>query len=276
MKQKDIALVYMVAGISKRFGDRIKAFACIGPYGETLIEYSLNQALPAGFSKIIFIVNENNRGEFRDFFGTIYHNVPVFYAVQTFDRKTRDKPWGTADALCTSIPYIDCPFIVCNGDDLYGTKAFASLVNHIHSNKINEGATIGYRLDSVLSKTGSVNRGIFTITNGFVTCLNEVLNITKENFGQRGLHVDDLCSMNIYAFFPEILQALQERVTSFKKKFVKHRESECYIPKELSALIAEGKTSLRLFPAHEQWMGITYPEDEIKIHNLLASHAPSA
>ena len=232
--------------------------------------------MSVGFSKIIFIVSENNKKEFTDFFGNSYNNVPVFYAVQTFDKRTREKPWGTADALCTSIPYVDCPFIVCNGDDLYGERAFASLVNHIKSNNKNEGATIGYRLDRVLSDRRSVNRGIFTTHKSLVTNIREVLGITKENFESKELHRNNLCSMNIYAFFPEILQALQERVTSFKKKFVKHRESECYIPKELSALIAEGKTSLCLFPAQEQWMGVTYPEDEIRIRDLLASHAPSA
>ena len=117
---KDIALVYMVAGMSSRFGGKIKQFAKVGPEGETLIEYSLNQAIPAGFTKIVFIVGNKTEKPFKEMFGDSYKGIPIKYASQNFDSASRDKPWGTTDALCSAKELLDCPFIICNGDDLYG------------------------------------------------------------------------------------------------------------------------------------------------------------
>src|SRR3989344_9452907 len=98
----ELALVYMVAGLSKRFGGKPKGLAKVGPNGETLLEYSLNQALPAGFTKIIFIVGEKTERLFKEKFGNSYKGVPIEYAMQEYDSAKRDKPWGTADALCSA------------------------------------------------------------------------------------------------------------------------------------------------------------------------------
>mgnify|MGYP001614605345 FL=1 len=127
----DIALVYMVAGLSSRFGGKIKQFAKVGPKGETIIEYSLNQALPEGFTKIIFIVGNKTEKPFRDMFGESYKGIPIFYSQQKFNEEEREKPWGTADALCSAKDVINCPFVVCNGDDIYGAETFRILVNHL-------------------------------------------------------------------------------------------------------------------------------------------------
>lgn len=126
---KEIALVYMVAGISSRFMGKIKHFAIVGSRGETLIEYSLKQALPSGFSKIIFIVGNKTEKPFREKFGNSYNGIPVYYALQFYDESLRDKPWGTTDALCSIKSLIDCPFVICNGDDLYGKILLEFLQN---------------------------------------------------------------------------------------------------------------------------------------------------
>ena len=121
---REIALVYMVAGLSSRFGGKPKAFAKVGANGELLIDYSLAQALKGDFSKIIFVVSEKTRALFFAKFGNSYKGIPVYYALQEFDSVKRQKPWGTVDALCSAKEFLNCPFVVCNGDDLYGEEVF--------------------------------------------------------------------------------------------------------------------------------------------------------
>ena len=156
--KKEIAIVYMVAGISSRFGGRIKQFAKVGPSEETLIEYSLNQALKAGFAKIIFVVGNMTEKPFKERFGDNYRGIPVYYALQKFDPKKRSRPWGTSDALCSIKEIIDCPFVVCNGDDIYGKNTFKTLFNHLKES--NEEATVGFRLNEAIPEKGAVKRAI--------------------------------------------------------------------------------------------------------------------
>src|SRR3989344_3711273 len=176
--KKDIAIVYMAAGLSSRFGGKIKQFAKVGINNETLIEYSLNQAIKSGITKIIFIVGEKTEQPFRELFKENYQGIPVYYALQIYDKKERDKPWGTTDALCSAKNLIDCPFIVCNGDDIYGENTFKILVNHFKKNKEENGASVGFKLINVIPEKGKVNRGIFkTNQNQEVRELKEVFNI---------------------------------------------------------------------------------------------------
>ncbi|MEK6859875.1 MAG: sugar phosphate nucleotidyltransferase, partial [Nanoarchaeota archaeon] len=203
--ENQIALVFMVAGISSRFGGKIKQFAKVTDT-ETLIEYSLNQALKSGFSKIIFIVGNKTQFPFKEKFGNEYKGIPVEYALQTYDETKRDKPWGTTDALCSIRDIINCPFIVCNGDDIYGKNTFRILFNHLKNNKNNDDATAGYKLIEVLPEKGGVNRGIFNIENNYVKDMNETFNIEKSNLSATNTNSDDLCSMNIFALHPRTLK----------------------------------------------------------------------
>jgi dTDP-glucose pyrophosphorylase len=141
---KSYAIVYLVAGLSSRFGGKVKQFAQIGTNNETLIELSMNQALKAGFNKIIFVVGEKTEQLFKNKFGPSYKQIPVQYAKQEFNPEERDKPWGTCDALLSAKQLINEPFVVCNGDDLYGENTFKILVEWMEKN--NSPATIGYPL----------------------------------------------------------------------------------------------------------------------------------
>ena len=236
---KDIALVYMVAGISSRFKGKIKQFAKIGPEGETLIEYSLNQALPAGFSKIIFIVGNLTEKPFKEMFGDNYKGIPIKYVLQKYNPLLRDKPWGTLDALCKINEIIDSPFIVCNGDDIYGKKSFKLLYDHLQENQT--GATIGYSLENVIPEKGTVNRGIFEIKENKVVSIKEVFDITKENLISKNLNQDSLCSMNIFALYPKTLTYLEEILVQFKEKHKEDRKIESLLPVELTNLIKNNK-----------------------------------
>ena len=256
----------MVAGMSSRFGGRIKQFAKVTE-DKTLIEYSLDQALKSGFSKIIFIVGNLTEEPFKKKFGDSYNGIPVFYALQKFNPEVRDKPWGTTDAVCSIKEIIDCPFVICNGDDIYGENTFRIAFECL-KNK-NECSTIGYQLLEVLPETGTVNRGIFESDNGYATKITETFNISKLNFKELGLNENSLCSQNIFSMHPEIVKLLNAELIKFKEKNAKDRKIECLLPAELSKLINQGDISMRLHATPDKWIGITNPEDEEVVRNLI-------
>lgn len=258
----------MVAGLSSRFGGKIKQFARVGPEGEALLEYSIKQALPAGFNKIILIVGDKTEKPMKDFFGDSFMGVKVQYALQEYNSKDRDRPWGTADALCSAKQAIDCPFVVCNGDDLYGESAFKILTKHLSNHK--EEATLGYRLIDVLPDQGSTNRGIFTIENGFVSEINEIIGIVKSNLSASCVRENYLCSMNIFALHPHSIGLLDIAVKKFKEEHKGDRKIECYLPVELSNLIKSRNIMMRVYNAKDKWIGITNPDDEALVMKKLA------
>jgi NDP-sugar pyrophosphorylase family protein len=268
MEEKNIAIVYMVAGMSSRFGGKVKQFARVGPDGETLIEYSLGQAIRAGFNKIIFIVGDMTEGPFREMFGDEYKGLPVSYARQEFDSEIRDKPWGTTDAVCSAEEFIDCPFVVCNGDDLYGENNFRMLVEHLRNK--GGGATIGYRLWDMLPNDGSVNRGIFDVDeDGNVVGLKEVLGIEKSRLDEIGLSKDDSCSMNVFGLPVEAVGMLKNELDKFKTDHVGDRKAECLLPEEVSRILKGGELEMKVYPAIDMWFGVTRPEDVESVRDEL-------
>ncbi len=274
----EIALVYMVAGLSSRFGGKIKQFAQVGPNNETLIECSMNQALLAGFSKIIFIVGNKTEQPFKKKFGNEYKRIPIQYALQNFNEQERDKPWGTTDAICTAKKLLDCPFVVCNGDDLYGETSFKTLVEHIKNSKESNptNATLGYKLKNVLPKQGKTNRGIFELNDdNTMKTLKEVFEITKQNLQEKNLTPESLCSMNIFAFAPKTLLLLDQILTKFKEQNKGDRKIECLLPEEVGKLIQQGKITVKVYPTNEEWLGVTNPEDETIIKEKLKNNFQS-
>ena len=268
--QKEIAIVYMVAGLSSRFGGKLKQFAQVGKNGETLIEVSMQQALNAGFTKIVFIVGKLTEKPFKDKFGSSYEGIPILYAKQNFDEKERDKPWGTVDALCSASEVIDCDFIVCNGDDIYGENTFRILVGHLR-NEREEAATVGYELGNVLSDAGGVNRGVYEINDGFVEGIEEVFNIRKDNLEEKGLSTNTLVSMNVFALPESMLSELCGLLNKFKLEHHGDRKIECLLPNELTKLIDNGNIKMRIYSTSDRWIGVTNPEDEIKVREILSS-----
>lgn len=262
----DIALVYPVAGMSSRFNGEIKQFAKIGD-NETLIERSLKQALPAGFTRIVFIVGEKTEKPFKEKFGDRHNGIPVEYCKQSYNPEERTKPWGSADALCSAKEVLDCPFVFCNGDDLYGKNAFRLLIKHIKEKKTC--ATIGYRLGNVIPEEGAVNRGIFKIEGNLVKSLKEMIGIEKSRLKEKNLSEDDLCSMNIFALNSEVVGMLDKIVEEFKERNKGNSTIECFLPEELSELIKQKKIEIEAYSTHEKCIGITHPGDELKVREQL-------
>ena len=265
-----IILVYMVAGISSRFKGGIKQFAKIGPQGETLIEYSLKQALPAGFNKIIFIVGNLTEKPFKKMFGNQYKGIPIEYALQKYDPAKRNKPWGTLDSICQIKDIVKSPFVVCNGDDLYGEQSFKILTNHLREKRTN--ATLGYDILKVLPEKGYVNRGVFELKENKVLSIKEILNISKENLFSKGLNENTTASMNIFAFQPEILDNLNKRLIKFKEQNKGDKEIECFLSTELNNSIKKEGLIIKLYPTPDKWVGITNPEDESKVKEIIQNN----
>jgi len=266
--KKQIAIAYMVAGMSSRFGGKIKQFARIGPDNETLIEYSINQAIKAGFNKIIFIVGEKTKLLFREMFGNNYKEIPIEYTFQNYDKEKRDRPWGTVDAVCT-LKGINHPVVVCNGDDIYGEETFQILFNHLKNN--NHEATVGYSLLSVIPEHGAVHRGVFKINkDNQIIDLKETFNIEKSKLHLIDINPNDLVSMNIWALFPESIEKLNQQLEKFRQTNFNSRTAECLLPDEIGNLIKTNQIKMQLYPTNSKWFGVTSPDDEIKVRESLA------
>ncbi|VVB76227.1 Nucleotidyl transferase [uncultured archaeon] len=266
-----IAVVYMCAGMSSRFGGKIKQFAEVGKKGETLMEVSMQQAIKAGFNEIIFIVGEKTEEPFKDKFKAGYLNTPVFYAKQTFDPAERDRPWGTVDALVSAKGVITSSFVVCNGDDLYGEKSFKIMHDFLlKSASEDECATMGYELGNVLSKQGGVNRAKYLLdAKKNVIGLEEIFDIKKENMTQKEINEKTAVSMNLFGLKEKTLELLEQRLIDYKKKNAGDRRLECYLPNELGALAKDKKITLKLLHTKDKWLGITNPGDEVAVRKEL-------
>jgi len=264
-------VVFMAAGMSSRFGGKIKQFAEVGPKGETLMEVSMQQAIKAGFNEIIFIVGEKTEEPFKDKFKSGYLDVPIYYAKQTFNPSERDRPWGTVDALLSAKDIILSPFVVCNGDDLYGEKSFKLIRDYLLENTSEEEcATMGYELENVLSNQGGVNRAKYILDKeGNVVGLEEVFDIKKENLAEKGLEKKTPVSMNLFGLKEKTLELLEERLIEYKKNNEGDRRAECYLPNELGLLAKNKKITLKLLHTKDKWLGVTNPGDELIVRKAL-------
>lgn len=271
----ELALVFMAGGMSSRFGGQIKGFARVGPNGQSLIEYSIDQALgdKPSFTQIVFIVSHGTLNAFKDYFKASYRNLTITYILQTYDSKIRSKPWGTGDAICTLKGYVNCPFVLCNADDLYGRKAFDLLVNHVKSNANQEccdSATVGYNVVATLpDNPGGVNRGLLQTdeSHQYVDSIIETFKISARNLTELGINSQTLCCTNLFALYPNVIDMCLDGLQEFKMKSPK--DSEYLLPSLISGFIHDKKIKMRLYSTTDNWYGVTYPEDEMKLKQTL-------
>lgn len=261
-----VAIVFMVAGMSSRFGGQAKQLEKVGPNNETLIEFSVKQALKNNFTELIFITNPINEERFVQIFGIEYLNRPVRYLKQTYDKATRIRPWGTTDAICVLYKKITQPFIVINGDDIYGEDAFKTGFELIVNKKINIIGTI--KLLKTLPETGTVNRGVIQIEEktGLVTKLEEVMNISKQNNTEL---YNSFANINFIGLQPEVLELLSNILFKFKNNHSSDPKIECLLPNNLSQLIQEKLITMKYFLIENDILGITNPGDEIILKQKL-------
>lgn len=260
-----VAIVYMVAGMSSRFGGRPKQMAKVGPDNETLIEYSVNQALKQNFNKLIFITNPKTEHLFRKVFGNKYLNKDVLYIEQFYDKKKRIRPWGTTDAICSIIGYIDESFIMVNGDDIYGEDTFRiGFENMFNQNKNIIG---GLPVINTMPDEGNVNRGIIMVNNNNVVGLREMLKISKIKNPEL-MHL--LANVNFIGLQYDVLLLLNQILDKFKNDNKNDPKTECLLPDNLNELIENKCIQMEFFEIKNNIIGLTNPEDEYIVKNLLA------
>lgn len=278
------ALVVLAAGMGSRYGG-LKQMDPMGPNGETVLDYSVFDAIRAGFSKVIFVIREDFAEAFRTTVGAKFsEKIEVAYAFQNLDDvpegftvpKDREKPWGTSHAILAARTEIDRPFAVVNADDFYGADAYQQAATFLTSNPPLDGkahyALVGYHIVNTLSDHGAVNRGVCQTENGLLKGVEEVVEISRKDTDQiegRGLDgnaclVDEdvVVSMNLWAFPVSFLAELGDHFASFLAERGTEEKSECYIPTVVDDLVNRGVADCHVLETSSYWFGVTYPEDK--------------
>jgi hypothetical protein len=286
-------LVILAAGMASRYGS-MKQIQSFGPSGETIMDYSIYDAIEAGFGKVVFIIREEFAEQFKLIFEPkLNGKVATDYVYQHLLSHTdgfevpadREKPWGTAHALLCCQGKVNEPFAVINADDYYGKDAFVQAVQFL-SNQCNEStyALVGYELNKTLSDNGSVSRGVCTADDqDNLTNISERTKIYQTSNGivyedESGIHsldTDSLVSMNFFCFAPGFIGLCESLFGSFLKEKGQELKSEFFIPFVANYFIESGKGVMKLIPTSSKWFGVTYKEDaagvQASINNLVQS-----
>lgn len=279
-------LIIMAAGIGSRFGGGIKQLEPVGPKGELIMDYSIQDALKAGFDNIIFIIRKDLEKDFREIIGERIERIcPVSYAFQEiedvpdgfFKASSRKKPWGTGQALLACKDLVKNPFVVINADDYYGNTAFEKvhefLIKSQHKKSSLQLCLAGFILKNTLSDHGGVTRGICS-TDGeyYLNEIKETRNIVKTSSGAAVLTEDGnllpvdenaYVSMNMWGLVPEFLIELEKGFVDFLKNLdPEDHESEYILPMIIDQLIKNGRAEVKLLETTDKWFGVTYKEDK--------------
>ena len=285
---KKTALVIMAAGIGSRFGNGIKQLAPVGPNGEIIMDYSIHDALEAGFNKVVFIIRKDLEEEFRQVIGNRIEKITeVAYAFQALDDlpdgftcpADRTKPWGTGQAVLVAESVLSEPFMVINADDYYGKEAYVKVHDYLVQEQPDDGilhiCMAGFRLGNTLSDNGSVTRGVCHIENGALTGVTETHDIYKTADGAESrpeggevvtLNVKDLVSMNMWGLTPAFMDTLKKGFVEFLQG-VKEGEikKEYLLPEMIDQLIKAGKAKVDVLETKDTWFGVTYQEDKASV-----------
>lgn len=284
----------MAAGLGSRFGGGIKQLAKLGPSGEIIMDYSIHDALEAGFDKIVFIIRKDIEADFREIIGNRIEKIAKCeYAFQELDKlpegysipEGRNKPWGTAHALIQVRDLIDCPFAVINADDFYGKEGFRLiheyLVNEMDEDKpVFDMCMAGYIVGNTLSDNGSVNRGVCVMgEHGYLHEIDETYDIMRQPDGRlmgkdakdQPVEVDGnaIVSMNMFGLPERFLDTLVENFPAWLDQHGKEMKSEYLLPQEISRLMLEGKATVKVLKDHDRWFGVTYQEDKEAVQKSL-------
>jgi len=274
-------LLILAAGMGSRYGG-LKQIDKIGPSGEAIIDYSIYDAIRAGFGKVVLVIRHELEADFREFFGNkLDGKIQVEYAYQELDNipagltypPERKKPWGTAHAILVAAGNINEPFVAINADDFYGTEAYAAVAGFFKANTDETAhCMIGYKLATTLSEHGTVSRGVCDYDQDhFLTKIREVTNIEKrgneigfENGQQQWISVNPgiNVSMNFWGFYPGIFDIYRSGFENFIRKEKDNLKAEYYIALPLTEMIENGKGKVKIIETDARWFGVTYKEDK--------------
>lgn len=288
------SLLILAAGMGSRYGG-LKQIDAVGPSGEAIIDYSIYDAIRAGFEKVTFVIRKSIEQDFREVFGEkLRGRIETDFAHQELDMvpegvtypPEREKPWGTAHAIWVARNHLEGPFVAINADDFYGAGSYTAMADYLGQQKDAEIARycmMGYQLRHTLSEYGSVSRGICeSEKENFLSSIVERTEIFKkgeqiycldENKARLDLEGNELVSMNIWGFTPEVFDQFEQAFTEFFRVNAGRLKSEIYIPAVINDLVEQESASVKILPAVDQWFGVTYREDkplaEARIRNLV-------
>lgn len=280
-------LVIMAAGIGSRFGGGVKQLTPVGPNGEIIIDYSIHDALEAGFNKIVFIIRKDIEKDFREVIGDRIEKIcDVEYVFQSLDDlpegfekpADRTKPWGTGQAVRCCKGVVNEPFAVINADDYYGVEAFKLIYDYLSTHADDDKyryTMVGYHLANTVTDNGYVSRGVCeTNENGELVSVTERTRIEKynggvaytEDDGNTWVQVPDdtTVSMNMWGFTKSILEEIKAGFPAFLDKGLQENPMKCeyFLPTVVSNLLAEDKATVSVLKSADKWYGVTYKEDK--------------
>ena len=263
-----MTLLIMAAGIGSRYGG-LKQMDPVGEHNELIIDYSVFDAVKAGFTKVVFVIRRDIEEIFCDkFFNRIKQQIDARYVFQDIP-KWRKKPLGTTSAIMAAKDIIDGPFCVINADDYYGRDAFMQIADFF-KNSTDKQAMVAYKLCNTVSDFGTVSRGILSLDgNSNIVDIKEQIVIERNGnivFMQNGAFIIAEpklnASMNFFAFTPKIFELLEPIYAEFLDTIGEDMSKECFLPENVGRLIQEGKLSMRVLETQDKWMGVTYPPDK--------------
>lgn len=297
--QMKTTLVIMAAGIGSRFGGGIKQLAPVGLHGEIIMDYSIHDAIEAGFNKIVFIIRKDIKEAFKEAIGDRIEkicadlDVEIAYAYQELDALPegielpagRTKPWGTGQAVLACKDVLKEPFAVINADDYYGKEAFVKLHDFLVSGEdLGREFTMGmagFILKNTLSDNGTVTRGVSVVDeNGLLSQVHETTGITMGEDGkikcdlpdvQEWISPEDKVSMNMWAAYPEFLEFLAEDFKTFLSEVEEgDLKKEYLLPNIVDKLLKEGRANVKVLETQDRWFGVTYQEDKEAVQKAFA------
>ena len=280
-----VTLVVMAAGIGSRFGGGIKQLEAVGPNGEIIMDYSIHDALEAGFNKVVFVIRKDLDKDFKEIIGRRMEKlVEVEYAYQElndipecFLKKTegRKKPWGTGQAILCCKDVVDEPFLVINADDYYGKEAYREAYAYLTGRKDDnayEACMVGFVLKNTLSDNGGVTRGVCKVDeHRMLSEIVETSNIVKTAEGAAvqtedgavPIDVESEVSMNMWGLSPKFFEVLEKGFDVFLEKLdPENLKGEYLLPTIIGDLLKEGKMRVEVRKSHDEWFGVTYKEDK--------------
>ncbi|MDY5845390.1 MAG: sugar phosphate nucleotidyltransferase [Bariatricus sp.] len=280
-------VVIMAAGIGSRFGGGIKQLEPVGPNGEIIMDYSITDAMDAGFDKVVFVIRKDLEKDFKEVIGNrIEEKIQVEYAFQELDDipeeyreryKDRKKPWGTGQAILCCKDVVHEPFLVINADDYYGKEAYREAFAELtrdkeESSDIMNISMVGFILKNTLSENGGVTRGVCKVDeNKMLKEIVETQNIVKTTNGaaiqkedsEEAIDVESPVSMNMWGLQPEFFEILEKGFAEFLGKLeADDLKSEYLLPTIIGNLLKEGKVRVKVLESRDKWFGVTYKEDK--------------
>lgn len=285
-------LLVLAAGMGSRYGG-LKQLDPLGPQGQTIMDYSIYDAIRAGFGKVVFVIRKDFEQDFRSKILVKYQDhIPVETVFQSLDNlpegytcpPDRTKPWGTNHAIMMGAKVIDTPFAVINADDFYGRHAFEVMARELQTPHTRPGdyCMVAFRVGNTMTEAGNVSRGVCTAKDGYLASVVERTKILytpdhsvayEDADGLHPLDADSPVSMNLWGFTPDYFDFSEREFRKFLDTDINTPKSEYFIPKVVDTLIKSGEATVKMLDTDSRWFGVTYPEDRAGVvANLQALH----